>query len=238
VLGQFGCPVAGTDLVTRVGVGDPEAKPAHAIARTEGDVVVSEHLARRDDGRYTVWIAEAQRGHVRDRMTQAERCRLPCLVTRRGAILCLAAALSWRRDGPTVTSGERRCRSNCGTADIEARRRLHTPLAWNDDRDPRWSARDPTRFRRKTRHLSILGVGPRRRAYSWAMPDTDAERRYEASRVYNREYYAANAERLRAAANARRAADPDSARAREREPYAANRARALATDAAWRAANA
>lgn len=136
MLGQFGCPVAGTDLVTRVGVGDPEAKPAHAIARTEGDVVVSEHLARRDDGRYTVWIAEAQRGHVRDRMTQAERCRLPCLVTRRGAILCLAAVLSWRRDGPTVTSGERRCRSNCGTADIEAKADTATVEFLADARHP------------------------------------------------------------------------------------------------------
>jgi 5-methylcytosine-specific restriction endonuclease McrA len=69
------------------------------------------------------------------------------------------------------------------------------------------------------------------------VPESDAERRREASRAYNREYYAANAERLKAAANARRAADPDRARARERERYAANRARDLATDAAWRAAH-
>jgi hypothetical protein len=59
MLGQFGCPLAGADLVTRVGVGDPEAKPAHSIARAEGDVVVSEHLARGDDGRNAVWVVEA-----------------------------------------------------------------------------------------------------------------------------------------------------------------------------------
>jgi hypothetical protein len=77
VLGQFGCPVARTDFVTRVGVSDPEAKPARAIASDGGDVVVSEHLVRRHDGRDAVWIVEAQRGHVENSMTRRAAAGCP-----------------------------------------------------------------------------------------------------------------------------------------------------------------
>lgn len=108
MLGQFGCPVARTDFVTLIRVGEPEAKPARAIAKGGGDVVVSEYLVRRHDGRDVVWIVEAQRGHVRDRMTQAaERCRLLRSRTPR-RYLCLADVRSGLRHGCAVTSAASR----------------------------------------------------------------------------------------------------------------------------------
>jgi hypothetical protein len=149
VLGQFGCPVAGTDFVTRVGVGDPEAKPAHAIARTEGDVVVSDHLACRDDGRYTVWIVEAQRGHASQHGTGVERCRLPCLATRRGAYRLRRRVPAVRHRCRVTATASRRADDE--PQSTQRRRRRHSgPDGIAGDRDPRWSARDPTRCRRET----------------------------------------------------------------------------------------
>jgi hypothetical protein len=167
VLGQFRCPVARTDFVTRVGVSDPEAKSAHAIASGGGDVVVSDHLVRRHDGRDAVWIVEAQRSHVEGSMTRraaagrpasrhAEALSLPC---RRRLVAGTPAVRSRQRRRDEPSKRRRRYRDEA-TPPIP-------PYGIAGDRDPCGSARDPTRFSRDTRQdHGALPSGPRPRPSS------------------------------------------------------------------------